>query len=372
MSTIAKARAIADQLVAMRRHLHANPELNFAEFETAAYARQKLEELGFVVRQAGTSTGLIADFGSGENLVAIRCDMDALPVNELNRTEYTSRKPGVMHACGHDAHLAIAIGVARLLTEMPLAGRVRIIVQPGDDQDGRPGALTMIEAGALDGVSALLGLHVDATVPAGKLGIVTGAILPSIQQFEVEISDSDSEEGPELALAVATMISGLYGLTESLGVAGDQISLSVETVELSASKRHAHIAGVIKSFNAELGARAQAEVEKIVRANRVSATVQFVSAAAPKVDSANIAAVMHAAAVELLGPQNVLSIKRKSWNFQFLLYTEHVPGSMIYLGAELSSSRRTHQSATFDIDENCLPAGAAVLAETAARLTGGF
>lgn len=161
------ARQIQEDLVSMRRHLHAHPELNFAEYETSKFAAEKLRGLGFNVRSMGGETGLVADFGEGDKVVAIRCDMDALPIGELNRSVYASRNPGVMHACGHDAHLAVALGVALLLVKMDLPGRLRIIVQPGDDAVGQPGAVTMIEAGALEGVTAVLGLHVDGTIPTG-------------------------------------------------------------------------------------------------------------------------------------------------------------------------------------------------------------
>lgn len=373
MSTLIRARANAAEMVAMRRHLHANPELNFAEFATSNYAREYLENLGFTVKQAGGATGLVADFGArnSEGVVALRCDMDAMLVHELNRDEYASRSAGVMHACGHDVNLAVTLGAARLLSEMAPGGAVRIIIQPGENEDGVPGATTMIDAGALNGVTALLGVHVDATIATGRVGIVAGATMPLSQNFEIEISDSDDDE-PDLALAVATIVSAIYDIAGALKVASDQITITVDIVEVASLNRVARIVGTVKTFSADLGLRAKNEIERIVESKRTSVVTRFNSSAIPTVDSALVTAVLHEAAVDLLGQQNVLSIKRKSWNYQFLLYTEHVPGSMIYLGAELSSNRRTHQSPTFDIDENCLPIGASVLAEAAVRLVRNF
>ncbi|PPD29877.1 MAG: hypothetical protein CTY21_12595, partial [Methylomonas sp.] len=137
-------------LVAMRRELHAHPELNFVEYKTSQFAAEKLTSLGFTVRQVGGKTGLVADFGSGSTTIAIRCDMDGLPIAELNRTTYTSQNAGVMHACGHDAHLACTLGAAAILSQSQLPGKIRIIIQPGDDCEGKVGASTMLEAGALE------------------------------------------------------------------------------------------------------------------------------------------------------------------------------------------------------------------------------
>ena len=211
-STIENAKSMQAELVSMRRHLHAHPELNFVEYKTSQYAAEKLTALGFSVRQIGGPTGLVADFGSGKT-IAIRCDMDGLPISELNRTTFASQTTGVMHACGHDAHLACTLGAAAILSQSKLPGRIRIIIQPGDDADGKVGASTMLEAGALEGVTALLGLHVDATVPTGKVGIVTGAIMPTVQRFVISINgndkdvykrqDGDSESGSDQSAAEA-------------------------------------------------------------------------------------------------------------------------------------------------------------------------
>ena len=123
-------------LVAMRRELHAHPELNFVEYKTSQFAAEKLTALGFSVRQVGGKTGLVADFGSGSTTIAIRCDMDGLPIAELNRTTYASQNAGVMHACGHDAHLACTLGAAGILSQSQLPGKImerrllRLIINP--------------------------------------------------------------------------------------------------------------------------------------------------------------------------------------------------------------------------------------------------
>ncbi len=371
-STIESARQIQEQLVSIRRHLHIYPELNFAEYETSKFAAEKLTEMGFEVRAQGGNTGLVADLGQGDITVAIRCDMDAMPIAELNRAVFTSQKPGVMHACGHDANLTCALGAAKLLSEMDLKGRIRIIVQPGEHESGKPGATTMIEAGALEGVTAILGLHVDATVPTNKVGIVMGAVLPSSQKFSITFADASGEDVTDLSLAASKIVCALYQIPKSLNTSSDQVSVVVESMQIDPAGTDSQITGSVKTYSPESRQQVQEQINAIASGGKSNATVKFEEGAAPAVNSAPVTAIMNNAAVDLIGAANVLSIKRKSWNYQFLLFTEHVPGSMIYLGAEIAASRRIHQTATFDIDENCLFVGAAVLAETAARLLKGF
>lgn len=381
-STIEQAKSMQADLVAMRRHLHAHPELNFAEFNTSKFAAEKLTALGFSVQQMGGQTGLVADFGSGSKTIAIRCDMDGLPISELNRTAFASQNPGAMHACGHDAHLACTIAAATILCQQPLPGKLRIIIQPGDDADGKPGASTMIEAGALEGVTALLSLHVDATLPTGKVGIVTGATLPSVQKFEVTINrNGELASDTDSALTVAKIVCELYkapSLLKSSGSAPDQVSISVQSmhsgynqsVEQEGIENHncAQICGTLKTYSGDAQKQMQEQIEKIAKSFDGDAVVDFAKCIEQNVSSAAVTSVLNEAAIDLIGSANVLSIKRKSWNYQFTLLTEKVPGAMIYLGAEISSSRRIHQTPTFDIDENCLPIGTAILAEAARRL----
>ncbi len=375
--TLQRAKQIQEDLVSMRRHLHAHPELNFVEYETSKYAADKLTGLGFSVRSLGGETGLVADFGEGDRTVAIRCDMDALPIGELNRSVYASKNQNVMHACGHDAHLAVTLGVAQLIAKSTPAGRLRIIVQPGDDATGQPGAVTMIEAGALEGVTSVLSLHVDGTIPTGRVGIVASPAMASVQHFVVEFKDDgEAEEFADTSLATANLVRSLYGIPALIAPAADEMTLSVYAMQCEndlshAGGRHSKIEGKFKTLSDEMRQRAQSEIEKVAKSLRAQSTVSFRDSKQKTVDNSAVTATMHGAAVDLLGQNNVLTIKRKSWNSQFSLLTEHVPGAMIYLGAEIASSRRSHQSPTFDIDENCLPVGVAVLAETALRLLKG-
>ncbi len=370
-ATLESAKRIQGEIINMRRHVHAHPELGFREFETSKFAAARLKDLGFEVRSFANHPGLIADYGGGDSMVAIRTDMDASAIHELNRTGYASRNPGVMHACGHDAHLACTLGAAELLTKMNIKGRIRIIVQPGDSPDEKPGVTTMMESGCLEDVDAVLGLHVDATLPSQRVGVVCGATSVSEQSFRIAIDDNESRRSAmlEAARMVVALSEMTFFRTSDIPI-GELIldSVRAQRDATRASVPEAEIRGVLKTFGEEIRVQAHEEIIKVVQSLNSKATIEFGNNNVSAVESARIIDILRQSAVDLVGLNEVQDIRRRSWNSQFSMLTEQVPGAMIYLGAAIASSRRTHQSQTFDIDENCLHVGAAVLAETAMRI----
>ncbi|MBU2611602.1 MAG: amidohydrolase, partial [Chloroflexi bacterium] len=172
-----KAKAIQGQLTAWRRDFHMHPELGFQETRTSTIVADMLEKLGYrVLRNVGI-TGVVADLGSGAPIIAIRADMDALPIQETNDVPYKSQNPGVVHACGHDAHTAMSLGAATLLAEEKFPGTVRFLFQPSEeagDAEGISGAPHMIREGAMEGVDLVIALHVDPATPVGDIRIESG------------------------------------------------------------------------------------------------------------------------------------------------------------------------------------------------------
>ena len=169
-----RARGIEDQLVSWRREIHMYPEVGFQETRTAGFVADELESLGYRVQTGVGRTGVVGERGEGHPVVAIRADMDALPIQEENEVSYASRTPGVMHACGHDAHTAIALGVATLLAQETFPGTVRLLFQPAEeveDEEGLSGAPRMAQDGAMDGVDAVMALHVDSGAPVGEISV---------------------------------------------------------------------------------------------------------------------------------------------------------------------------------------------------------
>ena len=183
---LTNTKALQDQLIAWRRNFHMHPELGFQETRTAARVAQELENLGYRVRRGVGRTGVVAELGAGAPMLAIRADMDALPIQEMNAAAYASQTPGVMHACGHDAHTAIALGVAALLARQPLSGTLRFLFQPAEevaDEEGVSGAPRMIADGAMQGVDMVLALHVDATTPLGDIRVGSGPSSGGVDTF---------------------------------------------------------------------------------------------------------------------------------------------------------------------------------------------
>ena len=186
MEILAKATALAPELTEIRRDIHAHPELSFRETRTADLVAQRLRALGYEVRTAVGVTGCVGELSTGTGrTIALRADMDALPIQEQNEVPYRSKNDGIMHACGHDAHVACLLGAARLLAESKKTGtlppgRIRLLFQPSEekaDEENLGGAQRMIADGAMDDVAAVIGLHVDSMRPAGQVLFREGALM---------------------------------------------------------------------------------------------------------------------------------------------------------------------------------------------------
>ena len=375
---LAKAARLSEQIIQLRRHIHADAELSFQETKTAQLAGDRLEKLGFTVQRGVAKTGLVADFGTGKT-VAIRSDMDALPGFEQNRTQYVSKNPGVMHACGHDAHVAIVLAAAQLIAEEKPSGRLRIIMQPGTEEaekDGNQSSRMLMDAGALKDVSALLGLHVDATIETGRAGIISTQLNSQVSLFSIDIQAEEVSGKVQDALPKAnSMMTGIYKLASDLGNRG-LVSLTLGSC-ISSSQRgnilspQVSISGTISSTNNEGRDIAVQEMEKIIaRENTEGITISLTvnDSDTASLQSADVIETMKMAAVDLLGESNVTAITRKTWAADFALLASVAPASFVYLGAQIASARRIHHQPSFDLDETGLHLGAAILALSALRL----
>ncbi|BCU10516.1 hypothetical protein MAN88_10800 [Microcystis aeruginosa] len=184
------AESLAPRLVEIRRHIHANPELSGQEYQTAAYIAGVLSSCGLSVQEAVGKTGVkgeLAGKGSDRRILAIRADMDALPIQERTDLDFASRKPGIMHACGHDVHATVGLGVAMVLSRLsePLGGKIRFLFQPAEEI--AQGANWMIREGVMRDVSAVLGLHVFPSIPARSIGVRYGALTAAADDLEIFI-----------------------------------------------------------------------------------------------------------------------------------------------------------------------------------------
>lgn len=224
------------QLIAWRRELHSWPELSGKEEATTARLRAWLQAAEIPLLNYPLTTGLVAEIGQGKSLIALRADIDALPVHEASGLSYHSRRPGVMHACGHDVHSAVMLGAALLLKqhEAQLNGRVRILFQPAEEIAA--GARQFIAAGVLDGVQAIFGMHNEPGLPTGTLATRSGAFYANADKFIIRVSGKGAhaahpEEGVDTIVAASQIIQGLQSLTSRSFNTLDSLVLSITRID---------------------------------------------------------------------------------------------------------------------------------------------
>ncbi|MDH4208198.1 MAG: amidohydrolase, partial [Anaerolineae bacterium] len=214
VSIVEEAKELKPVLSELRRSIHRHPELGFREIETGRLVADTLASLGITVERGVGKTGVVGHLGQTGPTVAIRADMDALAIQEKNEVAYASEVPGVMHACGHDAHTAMLLGAAMLLARRQLPGRVRLLFQPceeGLDGEGKSGAMRMVDEGAMEAVDAVIALHVDPRVETGQVKVGKGPICAAADAFRATI-----------------LGSGCHGAYPHLGV--DPIYISAQVI----------------------------------------------------------------------------------------------------------------------------------------------
>jgi len=391
---LTKALALQDEIVRLRRTIHANPELSFQEYQTAALVADTLAEIGgYKVRTQVGKTGVVAELGESGPLIAIRADMDALPIVEANDVPYRSTRPGVMHACGHDAHTAILLGVAHLLrqsyAEENWQGRVRLLFQPSEeaaDENNISGATAMIDDHALDGIDAVIALHVASDKPSGHFMFHDGPSLAAVDSFEARIRGDGAHgayphTGSDPLYMLAPILTALYAIPSrrinpiypcvvSLGrVCGGSAS-NVIPNEVALS-------GTLRSMLPEVREQLWVEVENALRMSELmggSYELVIDKGYPVLVNDPEANDWMRQVTSDLLGPTAVVGSRPAMGAEDFAYMTQKAKGAMFMLGAAIPEGPvRHHHTSIFDIDESVLASGAAVLAETARRyVTSGF
>lgn len=387
-----RALALQDEIIRLRRVIHANPELGFQEFKTAALVSDTLGEIGgYQVRTQVGRTGVVAELGDSGPLIAIRADMDALPIIESSDQPYSSRIPGVMHACGHDAHTAILLGVAHLLrqsyAEEQWNGRVRLLFQPSEedsDQNGISGATAMINDDALDGVDAVIALHVISNRPSGQFMFQDGPSMAAVDSFDAWIRGDGGHgayphTGSDPIYMLAPILTALYAIPSrrvnplypsvvSLGQVTGGMATNVIPNEVM-------LRGTLRSMLPEVREQLWREVEAALRLseNMGGSYELIITKGYPAMNNDPEAnGWMRQAAGDLLGQDVVVNSQFGMGAEDFAYMTQKAKGAMFMLGAATPDGRvRHHHTNIFDIDEGVLAPGAAVLAETARRFVTG-
>jgi len=379
------AQALKPRLVELRRAIHRQPELGFDVYKTADLAARTLRELGAEVQTGIGRTGVVGHLGDGEGpVIAIRADMDALPILEANEVHYASQTPGQMHACGHDAHTAMALGAAMLLARQPLAGQVRLLFQPSEensDAEGVSGAPRMIEDGALAGVDAVIALHVDGSLEVGRVRVDSGQIAGSDATFRATVRAAGGHgamphRSGDPIWMTAEVLSALYAIPSRRTNPFDPTVVSVGIVRGGQASNvipeAVYIEGTVRAMTETVREQLLDEVKRALDLARTMGGdyTLDIERGYPGLDNDDgVAAVMRAAAADLLGEAALAEPRPTLGVEDFAYMTKLVPGAMFSLGTRAPGGPpRFVHTPVFDIDEDALPIGAAMLAETVLRL----
>ncbi|SDO35624.1 amidohydrolase [Klenkia soli] len=367
-----------DELVATRRHLHAHPELGFAEHETTAYLERQLRRAGLTPQRLPGGTGLICDVGSGGPVTVLRADIDALPLADLKDVPYASTRPGMCHACGHDVHTTVLLGVARALAAQgDLPGTVRAVFQPAEEQVPG-GALQVLEAGVLDGASRAFALHCDPSVPVGRVGLRTGSITAACDRLEVTLTGPGGHTArPQLtvdlvhALArVVTEVPGLLGRQVDPRAAMSLVWGAVGAgVAANAIPQTGMLRGTVRVLDRAVWDRSEELVRRLVHRvgedSGATVDVEYVRGVPPVVNDPRGVALLRSAALETVGGDGVVLSPQSMGGEDFGWFAERLPIALARLGTHGGGDPLDLHRGTFDVDERAIGVGVRLMARTA-------
>jgi amidohydrolase len=376
--------ATMQHLITHRRELHASPELSFKEDETARYIAERLDALGVDKLQRGVGgTGVVAEI-RGERpgrSVMVRADMDGLPLTETADVPFRSTRVGVMHACGHDLHMAIALELARWLAgrRHELPGMVRFAFQPAEEQAG--GAKAMIDAGVLDGIDRVIGLHVWSQLPTGQVAVPPGVVMAGADMFTLIIRGR-SGHGAQPNLTIDAVVIAAQIVTALQTLVSRETS-PVAPVVITLGSVHGGTAanivagevviqGTLRTFDAELRrhllARIAQVAEGIAGTMRGSSEFRHDSGTPPTINDLSIARLVSEAATSVVGKEAVVLMEPLMVGEDFAYFLEARPGCFFLVGGAPEGPPVVHHTPEFRIDERCLPIGFQVMSAAVLRL----
>lgn len=370
-------------IVGVRRALHAIPELGFQEEQTSIYIRKQLDELRIPYRYPVAVTGITADIGNGTPVFVLRADMDALPIQEDNpEAEYSSRTPGLSHACGHDAHMAMLLGAARLLNsrKTQLQGTVRLIFQPAEESHG--GAVDMMMAGALKDVAAVSAIHVWPSAPSGVIRNRPGTMLAARDTFECTITGHGGHgaaphETIDPVIAAALTVIALQPLVSRETAPSDAAVVTVARFNTGDGAANVisdtvRLSGTLRAVTSSTVRRLRQRVEAVANATATAhgCSVVFTWEKRPypaTVNDVGLANLVAGVAGRLATFEHMRDPSMGAEDFAFM--ADEVPGVFTVLGIFNKSAGSIHEVHTtqFTMDEGQLPLGAALHAATALR-----
>ncbi|MEN8142188.1 MAG: M20 family metallopeptidase, partial [Thermodesulfobacteriota bacterium] len=365
----------------IRRHLHQHPELPFEEHRTSAYIQKKLGELKIPYRAGLAQTGILATLDGGGNnkspCVALRADMDALPLEEKTGLSFSSKTPGVMHACGHDGHIAMLLGAAALLKDANIQGQVKLIFQPAEEGGG--GAESMIRDGALDGVDIIFGGHIDRHFSVGEIAVQEGIICAYTDEFRIEIKGRGGHAAKPhetvdsivvaslLVMSIQTLVSREINPSHPSVITVGQINGG------SAPNVIADLAileGTIRTTHPGVRDDIFKGLKRMVKAvgelHQATTSILFTQGYKPIINDPYATSLARKSAELTIGKEMIRELPHPSMGGEdFSYYLDRVPGCFVRFGARKAGlTDAPAHSPRFDFDEAALPVGASFLARS--------
>ncbi len=381
---IAAAEKFRDWLVMTRRDLHQNPELSLKEKRTGMTTADALEKLGLKVRRNLWGEGFIADLDvpGAKGRIALRADMDALPIQELNQVDYCSRVPGVAHMCGHDTHMTMGLGAARLLVEhrSQLKKNVRFIYQPSEETPPG-GAKGLIAAGCLEGVDEVYGVHNQPLLEVGKVATCTGPMTAAADTIRMRLTGrgghaSRPHESLDPIPAACALVTQLQSLVSRRVSPSAQAVVSITRFSAGTTHNiipdHADLLGTVRTFDAAIRDQLDREIGQmtagVAAAHGLQHEYEFERGYDSIVNHASGAQALCKAAIEVVGEANVdAKYPAQTWGEDFAYFLQHRPGAFFVVGSgnKAKGIIEPVHSARFNVDESCLVIGSAILAKLA-------
>ena len=373
-----RLETLLPELIEFRRHLHAHPELSGEEHHTAALIAGDLRLAGWRVREGIGRTGVVADLGPEQGpKIGLRVDMDALPIEEQTQLPYASLRQGVMHACGHDLHSTVGLGVARLLAAEPqLPVGMRLLFQPAEEI--AQGARWMREAGATEGLDALFGLHVFPSLPVGSVGLRSGSLTAAAGELEIEIigqagHGARPHQSVDAIWIASRVVTGLQEAISRRLDALHPVVVSFGRIEggkaFNVIADRVNLLGTVRCLSNDVHDQLPVWIEQTVRSLcegfGATATVRYRCIAPPVDNDTRLTALLERCAIEQLGPHQVLRLEQPSLGAEdFAELIRDLPGMMFRLGVAGPEGCAPLHNGHFLPDEGCLEVGIRVLTAT--------
>ncbi|HXZ04129.1 MAG TPA: amidohydrolase [Ktedonobacteraceae bacterium] len=378
---------LVPDLIATRRDLHEHPELAFEEVRTSGIVEQRLRTMGLEVQTNIAKTGVVGLLRGGASkpgakTIAIRADMDALPIHEMNDIDYRSTIDGKMHACGHDGHTSILLAVADILNKRrkELDGNVKFVFQPAEESIGA--AEPMIKEGAMQDVDSIIGLHLISDYPFGRVGVRAGAVFASADKFILKVKGKGGHAAmPETAVdpvvISAYIVTALQTLISRETSPMSQAVITIGKIQAGSAfniiPESAEMHGTLRAFNSERRSKLLRRISEVAQGIATtmggSCEVEIIDGCPPCVNDINITEIVRKAAIAAVGEEEVDASEdvMTTGSDDMACFLEAVPGCYFIVGAknEEKGANYPHHHPRFNIDEDALPIGVEVLTRAA-------